>query len=268
MNTGKMQQQSLPLAFVRGEQVLEKPKELFIPEQAMAVQLDTFEGPLDLLLYLIKKQQFDIADLPISPITKQYLAYLDQMKDQGIELAADYLVMAATLTQIKSQLLLPKPVLEEDEIDPRAELMRKLQEYQSIKQASSWLTQQEQVDKDIFIAQAELADCPQIATGDELVLKQLVDAFQQVMQRQAAFEHHHISREAISCKEKMVYVLSKLDQHPLNSQQFSQLIDPAQGRQGVVVTFMAVLELIKSSAIEMVVGEKQNHGEFMLRKVS
>ena len=268
---GEMHQQSLPLAFVRGEQVLEKPKELYIPEQALAVQLANFEGPLDLLLYLIKKQKFDIADLPIAPITAQYLIYLEKMKEQGIDLAADYLVMAATLAEIKSRLLLPAPVIDEEEQDPRAELMRKLEEYQSIKEAASWLEQQPQIDRDIFVAKAEDIELKKHATptADTIVLSQLVDAFRHIMKRQAAYEHHHIERELISCKDKMSFILSMLEQQPLLSSDFIKLIVPKEGRQGIVVTFMAVLELLKEQAISITLEAEhsmQKHSTFLVEK--
>lgn len=253
---GEMQQQQLPLAFVRGEKLTEKPKDLFIPEQALEVQLAAFEGPLDLLLYLIRKQKFDIADLPIAPISEQYLHYLDLMKESGIELIAEYLLMAATLTEIKSRMLLPKPVIEEDENDPRAELMEKLKEYQQIKQAADLLMAQPQFGRDIFDANVEqAANLVAKQPVPDVALAELVKAYQSIMAQQAAFEHHHVSREAISTQEKMQHILDYLKQSASSvnnadaSTVFAALICPDEGKQGVVVTFLAILELIKAGML-------------------
>ena len=256
---GEMQQQVLPLAFVRGEKVTEKPKDLFIPEQALEVHLSTFEGPLALLLYLTKKQKFDIADLPIAPISQQYLHYLELMKEQGISLVAEYLVMAATLAEIKSRLLLPKPELETFEDDPRAELMQKLQEYQRMKQAANLLRDMPQVGKDTFVANIQQA--PNLVVEEpaiDIALSQLVSAYQSVLKQQAALAHHHIAKEAISTRDKMQHILATLAASCSENmtESFAALLDISEGKQGVVVTFLAVLELIKEGKLACQLNEK------------
>tara|TARA_R110000744_G_scaffold104751_2_gene200440 strand:+ start:1076 stop:1942 length:867 start_codon:yes stop_codon:yes gene_type:complete len=260
--SGVMLQQVLPFAFLRGEAIVDKPQDLFIPPDALEVILEMFEGPLDLLLYLIRKQKFDILDLPISPITTQYMTYVELMKDIKLELAAEYLVMASILAEIKSRLLLPKQAVEEDEGDPRAELVRKLQEYEIIKKAAENIDELPRVDRDSFVAKVELAEnfVPEILNS-QVDLAELVSALQGVIKRTQAYEHHHIQKESLSTRERMAHILTTLKE--AGSEQpycdFSDLFTVKEGKQGVVVTFLAILELIKESLIECV--QTQIYGE-------
>lgn len=251
--SGVMLQQVLPFAFLRGEAIVDKPQDLFIPPDALEVILEMFEGPLDLLLYLIRKQKFDILDLPIAPITTQYMAYVELMKDIKLELAAEYLVMASILAEIKSRLLLPKQAVEEEEGDPRAELVRKLQEYEVIKQAAENIDELPRLGRDNFMAQVELADnfVPHIENTN-VDLQELVAALQGVIKRTQAFEHHHIQKESLSTRERMAYILSTLKSASDKKcyVDFSDLFTLEEGRNGVVVTFLAILELIKESLID------------------
>ncbi len=261
---GEMIQQQLPIALVRGEKVIEKPKDLFIPEHALEIHLNEFEGPLDLLLYLIRKQKFDILDLPIAPITEQYFQYINSVNQQGIELAAEYLLMAATLAEIKSRLLLPKQMVEDEELDPRAELVRKLQEYELMKEASHILEELPQVGRNIHLAQVAIAENLKITEEhDEVDLEQLVQAFQRVLSHQAAFEHHHIQKESISIQDRIDDLLQILNTHAGRCITFVKLLDKSQGRQGIIVTFLAILELLKEGLISCQVTPKEN--EFSLR---
>ncbi|MFT6920178.1 MAG: segregation and condensation protein A [Cognaticolwellia sp.] len=260
--SGVMLQQVLPFALLRGEAIIEKPQDLFIPPDALEVILELFEGPLDLLLYLIRKQKFDILDLPIFPITTQYMAYVDLMKDIKLELAAEYLLMAAILAEIKSRLLLPKQAVAEDEGDPRAELVRKLQAYEVIKKAAENLDELPRVDRDSFVANVELAEnfVPEILNS-QVDLAELVTALQGVIKRTQAYEHHHIHKESLSTRERMADILATLTQTK-NEQpyrNFSDLFTVKESKQGVVVTFLAILELIKESLIECV--QTQVYGE-------
>ncbi len=259
-----MMQQELPIALVRGERVVEKPQDLFIPSRALEIQLKEFEGPLDFLLYLIKKQKFDIVDLPISPITTQYFEYLESVEEQGIELAAEYLLMAATLAQIKSKMLLPKQIIEDEEVDPRAELVRKLQEYELMKRASELLEELPQSGRDYHVADVLLADnLVKPEQEYDLGLSQLVSAFQEVLSRQAAFEHHHIEKESISTKDKIEQVLLMLASDATTYHSFHQLLVLEQGRVGVIVTFLAILELVKEERVLCRVGNENE--EFGIR---
>ena len=251
----EMVQQVLPLAMIHGEALIEKPQDLFIPPDALEIILESFEGPLDLLLYLIRKQKFDILDLPIAPITTQYMKYVELMKDIKLELAAEYLVMAAILAEIKSRLLLPKQAVEESEEDPRAELVRRLQEYEVIKHAAQELDQLPRLGRDVFIGRANVPDNFQLKTVDaDVDLGELVAALHQVMKRTKALEHHHIQKEALSTRERMSIILTQLRNAPDKSPyiEFSQLFNVNEGKQGVVVTFLALLELLKDSLIECI----------------
>tara|TARA_R110002012_G_scaffold11479_12_gene51803 strand:- start:242 stop:1075 length:834 start_codon:yes stop_codon:yes gene_type:complete len=261
-NAGVMVQQVLPFALLRGKAMVEKPQDLFIPPDALEVILEMFEGPLDLLLYLIRKQKFDILDLPIAPITTQYMTYVDLMKDIKLELAAEYLVMASILAEIKSRLLLPKQAVEEDEGDPRAELVRKLQEYEVIKNAAENIDQLPRIDRDSFIAKVELAEnfIPEVA-NTQVDLAELVAALQGVIKRTQAFEHHHIQKESLSTRERMAKIMATLKEAKNNQSycDFSDLFTIKEGKQGVVVTFLAMLELIKESLITCI--QTQVYGE-------
>ena len=252
-DTTQMVQQALPLAFVRGEAVIEKPQDLFIPPDALEVFLEAFEGPLDFLLYLIKKQKFDIVDLPIQEITLQYMEYVELMREMKLELAAEYLVMAAMLAEIKSRMLLPRNQVEEDgELDPRAELIRRLQEYEIYKQAAQDLDELPRVNRDIFTPTVIIPEHiqPEVIHPD-VDLQELVMAFQSVLKRAQAFTHHEITPEALSTRERMSQILELLSQHS-DFVPFESLFDVTEGKSGVVVTFLAVLELVKESLLEIV----------------
>ncbi|WP_206483928.1 segregation/condensation protein A [Thalassotalea sp. G2M2-11] len=250
--SGEMQQQALPLAFVRGEAVIEKPQDLFIPPDALEIILESFEGPLDLLLYLIKKQKFDILELPIAPITTQYMKYVELMKEINMELAAEYLVMAAILAEIKSRMLLPKQQVEDDEEDPRAELIRRLKEYEVIKQAALDIDELPRMERDLITAHAKLPEgVINQQLHAEVKLHDLVNALQGVMQRVKAYEHHHIAKESLSTRERMSDIISRLNQlAPDAFINFVELFSVEEGRHGVVVTFLAILELMKENIIE------------------
>lgn len=238
------------LAMLRGEPVLEIPNDLYIPPEAMEVFLDAFSGPLDFLLYLIKRNNLDILDIPIADITQQYMQYVDVMKALNLELAAEYLVMAATLAEIKSRMLLPRPVNADDETDPRAELVRRLQEYERFKDISAKLDSLPRVSRDIHLAKADSPDLTMDKPLPDVSLKELVLAFQQVMQRIDANTHHHISREPLSIRERMTAILSRVKSHEFID--FTDLFCLEEGRAGVVVSFIAMLELIRESLIEIV----------------
>jgi segregation and condensation protein A len=251
-----MVQQVLPLALIRGEVVVNKPQDLFIPPDALEVILESFEGPLDLLLYLIRKQKFDILDMPIAPITTQYMQYIELMKEIKMELAAEYLVMAAILMEIKSRLLLPKQAVVEEDEDPRAELVRRLQEYEVIKNAAQQLDGIPRLERDTFQVSVELSEDFQAAVFQaDVELNELVSALQGILKRTKALEHHHIEKESLSTRERMSAILAHLKRAATTANafvEFSALFSVQEGRQGVVVTFLAILELIKESLIECI----------------
>ncbi len=250
---GKVQvQQPLPLAFVNGEALIEKPEDLFIPPDALELILEAFEGPLDLLLYLIRKQKFDLINLPVYEVTKQYMEYVELMKDIKLELAAEYLLMAAILAEVKSRLLLPKrPDAEDDEDDPRAELIRRLKEYELVKNAAQELDNIPRQERDVFPAQAQTSDLvAPIRVLPSVSLQEIVLGFQSAMQRAQAFEHHHIEKETLSTRERMSLILEKISSEHYTG--FDELFLASEGKAGVVVTFLAILELGKENLIELV----------------
>ncbi|ESP92043.1 segregation and condensation protein A [Pseudoalteromonas luteoviolacea] len=241
-----------PLAFLNGEAVLEKPEDLYIPPDALQVILESFEGPLDLLLYLIKRHKLDILELPILSITQQYVRYVEMMQELQLELAGEYLVMAALLAQIKSRLLLPTHEELEEEEDPRAELVRRLQEYEQFKVAAENLDKIPRVERDIFVARALIEDTEQSDESfPDVELKELLLAMTEVMARAKQFEHHQVSAEALSTRERMSMILQYLGEHT-NPVEFSRLFSVQEGRSGVVVTFIAMLELLKEQLISIV----------------
>jgi segregation and condensation protein A len=245
-------QQPLPLAFVNGEALVEKPKDLYIPPDALELILEAFEGPLDLLLYLIRKQKFDIVNLPVYQVTQQYMEYVELMKDIQLELAAEYLLMAAILAEVKSRMLLPKRHdSEEEEDDPRAELIRRLKEYELIKNAAHELDNIPRQERDVFPAQAKTSDSvTSIRVLPSVSLQDVVLGFQSAMQRAQAFEHHHIEKETLSTRERMSLILQNISSEHFTG--FDQLFQASEGKAGVVVTFLAILELSKESLIELV----------------
>ena len=246
------QQQEMPLAIVRGEPVLQMPQDLYIPPDALEVILEAFEGPLDLLLYLIRRQNLDILDIPIAEITRQYMEYIDMMRDvMRLELAAEYLLMAAILGEIKSRLLLPRPPAEEGvEEDPRAELVRRLQEYERFKKAAEDIDGLPRMERDTAPAQADTGERNVIKLPPPLDLKEMLLALKDVLHRAELFGHHAIKREALSVRQRMGELLGKLEGHAFH--RFETLFDVSEGRLGVVVTFLAMLELAKEMLIEIV----------------
>lgn len=246
------QQQEMPLAIVRGEPLLQMPQDLYIPPDALEVILESFEGPLDLLLYLIRRQNLDILDIPVAEITRQYMTYIDLMRDvMRLELAAEYLLMAAILAEIKSRLLLPRPPSEEGlEEDPRAELVRRLQEYERFKKAAEDIEALPRVERDTMVVQVETGDRNVIKLPPPLDLKEMLLALKDVMHRAELFGHHAIKREALSVRQRMGELLGKLEGTVFH--RFETLFDPAEGRLGVVVTFLAMLELAKEMLVEIV----------------
>ncbi|MFT6267294.1 MAG: segregation and condensation protein A [Alphaproteobacteria bacterium] len=249
------QQQPLALAFINGEALINKPEDLYIPPDALELILDTFEGPLDLLLYLIRKQKFDIVELPVLQVTRQYMEYVEVMTDVKLELAGEYLVMAAMLTEMKSRLLLPKRDDDfDDEDDPRAELVRRLREYEQIKVAAQELDNSPRLQRDLYIGHADTSDNVQpIKHLPQVQLQDLVMAFYEAMQRARAFDHHQIAREALSTRDRMSMILQLLNMQTYIS--LDKLLDAKEGRAGLVVTFIAILELVKESLIVFEQGE-------------
>ncbi len=248
------QQSEMPFALVQGAPLLELPRDLYIPPDALEVFLETFEGPLDLLLYLIKRQNLDILDIPIAEITKQYMGYIDLMKELRLELAAEYLVMAAMLAEIKSRMLLPRPAGdEEDEDDPRAELIRRLQEYERYKQAAEDLDSLQRLDRDVFQAAVDAPPQKVVQLLPDITLKELLVAFREAIQRAEMFAHHHIQREALSVRQRMSDVLEALSAERFTD--FHTLFKAKEKCMGVVVTFLAILELLKEGLIEVVQSE-------------
>ncbi len=247
------QQSEMPFAYVQGEAVTTLPKDLYIPPDALEVFLEAFEGPLDLLLYLIRRQNLDVLDIPIAEITRQYMDYIELMQDMRLELAAEYLVMAAMLAEIKSRMLLPRPVEEDDETDPRAELVRRLQEYERYKQAAEDIDQLPRVARDLFPVTLEAPDKQVVRKPPQISLQELLLAARDAMLRAEMFSHHHIQMEPLSVRERMSMVLERIGDDQFTA--FSSLFRREEGRMGVVVALLAVLELIKESLIELVQSE-------------
>lgn len=244
------QQEEMPFALVQGQIITKLPDDLYIPPDALEVFLEAFEGPLDLLLYLIRKQNLDILDIPVAEVTRQYMVYVELMKAVHFELAAEYLVMAAMLGEIKSRLLLPRPKTEEgEEVDPRAELVRRLQEYERFKRAAENLEALPRLERDIFIARAFRPDYVRERPLPDVDLKEMLLALKDVFQRADNYEHHTISREKLSTRERMGIVLQALQNREFVP--FVALFNPEEGRLGVVVTFIAILELVKNQLIEL-----------------
>ncbi len=244
------QQEDLPLAIVQGQVIEALPVDLYIPPDALEVFLESFEGPLDLLLYLIRKENLDILDIPVAEVTRQYVEYIELMQDMRLELAGEYLVMSAMLAEIKSRMLLPRPVSEDaDEDDPRAELIRRLQEYERFKQAAEDINELPRLGRDVFQTEAACPDQKVVKPPPEIHLPDLVSAFQEVMQRVAMYAHHHVQMESLSVRERMSSVLSRV--RAAEFTRFADLFTIEEGRMGVVVTFLAILELSKESLLEI-----------------
>jgi segregation and condensation protein A len=248
------QQQEMPLAMVRGQPFLQMPQDLYIPPDALEVILDAFEGPLDLLLYLIRRQNLDILDIPVAEITRQYMDYIGLMQDMRLELAAEYLVMAAILAEIKSRLLLPRPPSAEGtEDDPRAELIRRLQEYERFKKAAEDIDALPRMERDSSPASAHVPDRSVIRLPPPVDLRELLLALKDVMRRAELFGHHTVARQGLSVRQRMSDVLAVLSDHEFHD--FIALFGVEAGRLGVVVTFLAILELAKEHLVDIVQNE-------------
>ncbi len=242
------------VARLYGEPLFSMPRDLYIPPDALQVFLEAFEGPLDLLLYLIRKQNFNILDIPMAAVTRQYLSYVDEIRAQNLELAAEYLLMAAMLIEIKSRMLLPpKRVAEGEEAeDPRAELVRRLLEYEQMKLAAQHLNELPQFGRDflraqVFVEQALVPRFPDVHVLD------LQSAWRDILSRAKLVQHHKISREELSVREHMSIVLRQLQGRKFV--EFGELFDPSQGSAVLVVTFIAMLELAKETLIELTQAE-------------
>jgi segregation and condensation protein A len=246
-------QKEMPFALVQGLPVTEVPHDLYIPPDALEVILDAFEGPLDLLLYLIRRQNMDILDIPINEITRQYIEYIEMLEDVQFELAAEYLVMAAILAEIKSRMLLPRPALDDEESDPRAELVRRLQEYERFKQAAEDLDELPRVGRDFALAEAYVEDKTVVRVPPKVELREILAALKDVMGRAELFNRHHISSEPLSVRERMSRILNALRDNPY--MEFHHLFDPEEGRMGVVVSFLALMELTREQLVDLVQNE-------------
>lgn len=239
------------IAIVNGAPYNQLPEDLYIPPDALEVILELFEGPLDLLLYLIRRQNLDIVNIPIAQITHQYIAYIQMMGILNMELAAEYLVMAALLAEIKSRMLLPRqPEAEEEDEDPRATLIRRLQEYEIIKTAAEEMDQMPRFERDIFACDVDISDLQIEKALPDVQLKEMLLAFQDVLKRVEQLSHHHITKEPLSVRERMSAILENLK--GADSLLFSQLFIRKEGRPGVVVSFLAILELGKEGLIEII----------------
>jgi len=240
------------IALVRGEAVRELPTDLYIPPEALEVFLETFEGPLDLLLYLIRRENLDILDIKVAEITEQYMAYVDLMTAMRLELAGEYLVMAAMLAEIKSRMLLPRPVSDDaDEDDPRAELIRRLQEYEQIKAAAESIDELPRLERDIHLVRAGRPELVRRHADPEVDLKEVLLALADVLRRAEMFQRHSVQLEPLSVRERMSDVLERVNS-VRDFLPFAALFRLEEGRRGVVVTFLAVLELMRESLLELV----------------
>ncbi len=249
------QQQEMPFAMVDGEPMTELPRDLYIPPDALQVFLEAFEGPLDLLLYLIRRQNLDILDIPIAEITRQYMKYIEVMSELQLELAGEYLLMAAMLAEIKSRMLLPRMKSEEsdDEADPRAELVRRLQEYERFKKAAEDIDRLQRMERDTLTASAELVERKVVKMIPQVTLQEMLLAFRDVVARSNMFAHHHVQRERLSVRQRMTEILDRLRAQAWLD--FTHLFNPEEGRMGVTVTFSALLELMREGLIEIVQAE-------------
>lgn len=248
------QQSEMPFALVQGQAVTELPKDLYIPPDALEVFLEAFEGPLDLLLYLIRRQNLDILEIHVAEITRQYMGYVELMTSMRFELAAEYLVMAAMLAEIKSRMLLPRSQEEEeDEEDPRAQLIRRLQEYERFKQAAEDLNEMPRLGRDVFPVSADLPDLSVTRPQPQVDMKELLVTLAEVLRRADMFESHHVERERMSTRERMSQILDSLRGHSFVP--FVSFFRVEEGRLGVIVSFLAVMELIKESLVEIVQSE-------------
>jgi segregation and condensation protein A len=246
------EQVEMPFAIVNGEAITQLPKDLYIPPQALEVFLEAFEGPLDLLLYMIRRQNLDILNIPISDITKQYMDYIGLMQDLQLELAGEYLVMAATLAEIKSRMLLPRATDPNagEEGDPRADLVRRLQEYERFKSAAESIDRIPRLDRDTWVGSADLGERKSSRPLPQIAMQEMLLAFRDVVLRAEMFAHHHIRRERLSVRVRMSDILANLERSSFV--EFVNLFKPEEGRMGVTVTFVAILELVREGLIDIV----------------
>ncbi len=240
---------------VNGEVFDNWPHDLFIPPDALEVFLETFQGPLDLLLYLTRKQNLDILDIPVARITKQYMEYVEMMRKFRLDLAAEYLVMAAILAEIKSRLLLPCPVAEEDgdEQDPRAALIRRIQEYERFSQAGMGLNERPRLERELYLVSADFEDSELVKIEPRASLNDLVVAFRNVLERSEVNKHFYFGRERLTVREKMTYILDRV--RTTRFLQFEDLFDHHEGKPGLVVSFMAILELARDGMLVVMQNE-------------
>lgn len=249
-STTRQVQNEMPFALVRGEPLTVLPQDLYIPPDALEVILEAFEGPLDLLLYLIKRQNLDILDIPLTAITKQYISYIELMQIMNIEIAAEYLVMAAMLAEIKSRMLLPRANENDEEEDPRAELIRRLQEYERFKKVSLEIDELPRVGREVHLASADLPELNDDRPLPEMDLRELLMAFKDAMTRAEMYTHHQIQREVLSVRERMSRILGMITADGFTD--YTSLFTIEEGRRGVVVTLLAILELVKEQLIDLV----------------
>jgi segregation and condensation protein A len=244
-------QAEMPFAVVQGEPVTQLPRDLYIPPQALEVFLEAFEGPLDLLLYLIRRQNLDILVIPLADITRQYMDYIELMNEMQLELAGEYLVMAATLAEIKSRMLLPRlSETQAEESDPRAGLVRRLQEYERFKQAAECVDRLPRLERDVWLARAENTARRPVTQLPTVTLQEMIVAFREVVVRAAMFQHHHVQRERLSVRARMTDVLAAVEGGGFV--EFLNLFRPEEGRMGVTVTFIAILELVREGLLDLV----------------
>jgi segregation and condensation protein A len=248
-------QSEMPFAMVEGQPITEMPRDLYIPPQALEVFIEAFEGPLDMLLYLIRRQNLDILDIPIAEITRQYMRYIELMQVLQLELAGEYLLMAATLAEVKSRMLLPRIASEDgaEETDPRAELVRRLQEYERFKRAAEGIDRMPRLERDTWVASADLVDRKIVRIPPQVTLQEMLLAFQDVLSRSDMFAHHHVQREPLSVRQRMTDVLAALTANAFVD--FVQLFRADEGRRGLTVTFVAILELMREGLIEIAQAE-------------
>ena len=238
---------------LNGKEITDIPEDLFIPPDALRVILEQFEGPLDLLLYLIKKQNIDIIDIPILPITTQYVNYINMMQQMQFELASDYLVMASTLAEIKSKMLVPNDIEEEDEEDPRANLIKRLMEYQKYKDLSEKLDVIPRRNRDTFVISGIMTNFNKTDNLPRLKLDQLEAAFQDVLKRAEIYASHTIESETLSVRERMSSILININKN--GTIKFTDCFTYSEGRMGAIVTFLAILEMVKECLIDIIQNE-------------
>lgn len=245
-------QQEIPLALVNGQPLLELPQDLYIPPDALEVILEAFEGPLDLLLYLIRRQNLDILDIPIAEVTRQYMAYIEMMRDvMRFELAAEYLLMAAILAEIKSRLLLPRPPADDgDEQDPRADLVRRLREYERFKAAAQDIDKLPREERDFTTVHVHAGERATIRVPPPVDMRDMLFALKDVLQRAELFTQHQIQREPLSVRQRMSDLLDRLQDGRFH--RFENMLAATEGRLGVVVCFLAILELAKEKLVDLI----------------